>query len=189
MTITSAPPSRATSGRARHSGRAIEQNGDIYLGKYAGWYSVRQEAYFDEAETTVGADDIRREPLGSPVEWAEEETYFFRLSAYQDKLLALYAKSPDFVAAARAPQRSCEFRQRRPEGPFDLANDVRLGHQGAGRPMHVMYVWVDALTNYITGAGFPDVESDPNSGVTGRPICTSSARISSASTPCTGRHS
>ncbi len=57
---------------------AIEQNGDIYLGKYAGWYSVRQEAYFDEAETTVGSDGIRREPLGSPVEWAEEETYFFR---------------------------------------------------------------------------------------------------------------
>ena len=57
--------------------RAIEKNGDIYLGKYAGWYSVRQEAYFDEAETTVGDDGVRREPLGSPVEWAEEESYFF----------------------------------------------------------------------------------------------------------------
>ena len=77
--------------------RAIEKNGDIYLDKYAGWYSVRQEAYFDEAETTVGDDGIRREPLGSPVEWTEEETYFFRLSAYQDKLLDLYARVPDFV--------------------------------------------------------------------------------------------
>ena len=84
--------------------RAIEKNGDIYLGKYAGWYSVRQEAYFDEAETTVGADGIRREPLGSPVEWAEEETYFFRLSAYQDKLLALYATYARLRAAARAAQ-------------------------------------------------------------------------------------
>ena len=76
---------------------AIENNGDIYLDKYAGWYSVRQEAYFDEAETTVGSDGIRREPLGSPVEWTEEETYFFRLSAYQDRLLQLYAAVPDFV--------------------------------------------------------------------------------------------
>ena len=75
----------------------MQKNGDIYLGKYAGWYSVRQEAYYAEAETTVGEDGVRRGPQGSPVEWAEEETYFFRLSAYQDKLLALYASVPDFV--------------------------------------------------------------------------------------------
>ena len=69
-----------------------EKNGDIYIDNYAGWYSVREEAYYDEEETTVGDDGVRREPLGSPVEWVEEETYFFRLSAYQDKLLALYAE-------------------------------------------------------------------------------------------------
>ena len=68
--------------------RRMEKAGDIYLGKYAGWYSVRQEAYFDEKETTLGPDGVRREPLGSPVEWTEEETYFFRLSAFQERLLA-----------------------------------------------------------------------------------------------------
>ena len=64
--------------------RRMERAGDIYLGKYAGWYSVRQEAYFDESETTLDADGVRREPLGSPVEWVEEESYFFRLSTFQD---------------------------------------------------------------------------------------------------------
>src|SRR5690349_14396897 len=77
--------------------RRMEKSGDIYLGKYAGWYSVRQEAYFDEKETTLGSDGVRREPLGSPVEWVEEETYFFRLSAYQDRLLDLYRRVPDFI--------------------------------------------------------------------------------------------
>ncbi len=72
-------------------------NGDIYLDRYSGWYSVRQEAYFDEKETTVGDDGVRREPLGSPVEWNEEETYFFRLSVYQHRLLALYESNPEFV--------------------------------------------------------------------------------------------
>ena len=72
-------------------------NGDIYLDRYSGWYSVRQEAYFDEAETVLGEDGVRREPLGSPVTWNEEESYFFRLSAYQDRLLALYEERPDFV--------------------------------------------------------------------------------------------
>ena len=59
--------------------RRMEANGDIYLDTYGGWYSVRQEAYFDEDETVVGEDGIRREPLGSEVEWVEEESYFFRL--------------------------------------------------------------------------------------------------------------
>ena len=74
--------------------RRMERHGDIYLDRYTGWYSVRQEAYFDEKETTLGDDGVRREPLGSPVEWVEEESYFFRLSAYQDRLLALYEEHP-----------------------------------------------------------------------------------------------
>ena len=77
--------------------RRMEKAGDIYLGKYTGWYSVRQEAFFDAKETVLGPDGIRREPLGSPVEWTEEETYFFRLSAYQDRLLAHYEAHPDFI--------------------------------------------------------------------------------------------
>jgi len=140
--------------------RAIEKNGDIYLGKYAGWYSVRQEAYFDEAETTVGADGIRREPLGSPVEWAEEETYFFRLSAYQDKLLALYANVPDFVLPRERLNEVASFVK---GGLKDLSvsrTTFDWGIKVPGAPSHVMYVWMDALTNYITAAGYPDVESN-----------------------------
>ena len=150
----------------RHEGacqvlwRAIEKNGDIYLGKYAGWYSVRQEAYFDEAETTVGDDGIRREPLGSPVEWAEEETYFFRLSAYQDKLLALYADVPDFVLPRERLNEVASFVR---GGLKDLSvsrTTFDWGIKVPDAPSHVMYVWMDALTNYITAAGYPDVESD-----------------------------
>ncbi len=138
--------------------RAIEKNGDIYLGKYAGWYSVRQEAYFDEAETTVGVDGIRREPLGSPVEWAEEETYFFRLSAYQDKLLALYANVPDFVLPRERLNEVASFVR---GGLKDLSvsrTTFDWGIKVPDAPSHVMYVWMDALTNYITAAGYPDVE-------------------------------
>lgn len=138
--------------------RAIENNGDIYLGKYAGWYSVRQEAYFDETETTVDADGVRREPLGSPVEWTEEETYFFRLSAYQDKLLDLYARVPDFVLPRERLNEVASFVR---GGLQDLSvsrTTFDWGIKVPGSPSHVMYVWLDALTNYITAAGYPDLE-------------------------------
>jgi methionyl-tRNA synthetase len=75
----------------------MQQNGDIYIDVYSGWYSVRDEAYYAEEETVVGEDNVRRGPQGSPVEWVEEKSYFFRLSAYQDKLLALYNDQPDFI--------------------------------------------------------------------------------------------
>jgi methionyl-tRNA synthetase len=138
---------------------ALEKNGDIYLDKYAGWYSVRQEAYFDEAETSVGADGIRREPLGSPVEWTEEETYFFRLSAYQDRLLDLYARVPDFVLPRERLNEVASFVK---GGLQDLSvsrTTFDWGIKVPGAPGHVMYVWIDALTNYITAAGYPDVAS------------------------------
>jgi methionyl-tRNA synthetase len=139
--------------------RAIENNGDIYLGKYAGWYSVRQEAYFDEAETILGTDGIRREPLGSPVEWTEEETYFFRLSAYQDRLLDLYARIPDFVLPRERLNEVASFVR---GGLQDLSvsrTTFDWGIKVPGAPAHVMYVWLDALTNYITAAGYPEVDS------------------------------
>jgi methionyl-tRNA synthetase len=138
---------------------AIEKNGDIYLGKYAGWYSVRQEAYFDESETTIGADGVRHEPLGSPVEWTEEETYFFRLSAYQDKLLALYERAPDFVLPRERYNEVVSFVK---GGLQDLSvsrTTFDWGVKVPGAPNHVMYVWMDALTNYITAVGYPDTES------------------------------
>jgi len=139
---------------------AMAANGDIYLDSYAGWYSVRQEAYFDEKETTVGDDGIRREPLGSPVEWNEEQTYFFRLSAYQDRLLAHYEANPDFILP---PERRNEIISFVKSGLRDLSisrSTFNWGVPVPGDDRHVMYVWVDALTNYITGAGYPDESAD-----------------------------
>jgi methionyl-tRNA synthetase len=135
-------------------------SGDIYLDRYSGWYSVRQEAYFDEKETTVGEDGIRREPLGSPVEWNEEETYFFRLSAYQDRLLALYEREPDFVGPSERRNEVMSFVR---SGLKDLSISRTTFDWGVpvpGNPKHVMYVWVDALTNYITAAGYPDENNE-----------------------------
>jgi methionyl-tRNA synthetase len=142
--------------------RRMERNGDIYLAKYAGWYSVRQEAYFEEKETTLGSDGVRREPLGSPVAWTEEDTYFFRLSAYRDRLLAHYQKHPEFILP---PERCNEVTSFVKAGLQDLSVSrttldwgVKVPGQQltGGAPVHVMYVWVDALINYVTGAGFPD---------------------------------
>jgi methionyl-tRNA synthetase len=136
--------------------KRMADNGDIYLDRYSGWYSVRQEAYFDEKETTVGDDGVRREPLGSPVEWTEEESYFFRLSAYQDRLLALYEQSPEFVGPADRRNEIISFVK---SGLKDLSISRTTFNWGVpvpGDDKHVMYVWVDALTNYITAAGYPD---------------------------------
>jgi methionyl-tRNA synthetase len=136
-------------------------NGDIYLDSYAGWYSVRDEAYYAEDETVLGDDNVRRGPQGTPVEWVEEESYFFKLSAYQDKLLALYASQPDFIGPDSRKNEVVSFVK---GGLRDLSisrTTFDWGVKVPGHPQHVMYVWVDALTNYITGVGFPD-ESDPN---------------------------
>jgi methionyl-tRNA synthetase len=135
------------------------QNGDIFLKKYAGWYSVRDEAFYAEKETTLGPDGVRLGPQGTPVEWFEEDTFFFRLSAYQDKLLAYYEKHPDFILP---PERRNEVVSFVKGGLEDLSvsrTTLDWGIPVPGVPEHVMYVWVDALTNYITGVGFPDENS------------------------------
>ncbi len=140
--------------------RRMEKAGDIYLAKYAGWYSVRDEAYYAESETTVGEDGVRRGPQGTPVEWTEEESYFFRLSAYQDRLLAHYDAHPDFILP---PERRNEVASFVKGGLEDLSisrTTLDWGIPVPGNPRHVMYVWVDALTNYITAVGFPD-EGNP----------------------------
>jgi methionyl-tRNA synthetase len=131
----------------------MEANGDIYLATYKGWYSVRQEAYFEPDETTVGDDGVRREPLGSPVEWTEEETYFFKLSAYGDKLLAYYKANPDCILPVERRNEIVSFVE---GGLKDLAisrGSLDWGIKVPGNPKHVMYVWVDALNNYITATG------------------------------------
>jgi methionyl-tRNA synthetase len=141
--------------------RRMAANGDIYLDRYAGWYSVRDEAYYAEDETTLGGDNVRRGPQGSPVEWVEENSYFFRLSAYQDRLLALYKSQPDFIGPDSRRNEVISFVK---GGLRDLSisrTTFDWGVKVPNDPEHVMYVWVDALTNYITGVGFPD-ETDPN---------------------------
>ncbi len=138
----------------------MQAAGDIYLDTYAGWYSVRDEAFYGEGETTVGDDGVRRGPQGSPVEWVEEESYFFRLSAYQEKLLAHYDAHPDYIGPDERRNEVVSFVK---SGLRDLSISRTTFDWGVpvpGDPRHVMYVWVDALTNYITGAGFPDVEGE-----------------------------
>ncbi|MEH2546687.1 methionyl-tRNA synthetase [Bradyrhizobium sp. AZCC 2262] len=139
----------------------MQQNGDIYIDTYAGWYSVRDEAYYAEEETVLGDDNVRRGPQGSPVEWVEEKSYFFKLSAYQDRLLALYESQPDFIGPDSRRNEVISFVK---GGLKDLSisrTTFDWGVKVPNDPEHVMYVWVDALTNYITGVGFPD-ESDSN---------------------------
>jgi methionyl-tRNA synthetase len=141
--------------------RRMLANGDIYVDTYAGWYSVRDEAYYAEEETVVGEDNVRRGPQGTPVEWVEEKSYFFRLSAYQDRLLALYESQPDFIGPDSRRNEVTSFVR---GGLKDLSisrTTFDWGVKVPDDPEHVMYVWVDALTNYITGVGFPD-ESDRN---------------------------
>ncbi|WP_082641474.1 methionine--tRNA ligase [Bradyrhizobium yuanmingense] len=141
--------------------RRMEANGDIYADTYSGWYSVRDEAYYAEDETRVNDDGVRLGPQGTPVEWVDEKSYFFRLSEYQDKLLKLYADQPDFIGPDSRKNEVVSFVK---GGLRDLSisrTTFDWGVKVPGDEEHVMYVWVDALTNYITGVGFPD-ESDKN---------------------------
>ncbi len=128
-------------------------NGDIYLGGYKGWYSVRDEAFYGEGETKVLDGGVRVGPQGSPVEWTEEETYFFRLSAYQDRLIKHYEDNPDFILP---PERRNEVMSFVKGGLADLSvsrTSFAWGIKVPGADDHVMYVWVDALNNYVTATG------------------------------------
>ena len=138
----------------------MEATGDIYLGNYEGWYSVRDEAYYAASETQLGSDGVRVGPQGTPVEWTEEKTYFFKLSAYGEKLLAHYRAHPDFILPETRKNEIVSFVK---SGLDDLSisrTTLTWGVPVPGAPGHVMYVWVDALTNYLTGIGYPDVKSD-----------------------------
>ena len=120
---------------------------------------MRDEAYYDEQETRLNDKGERVGPQGTPVEWVEEESYFFRLSAYQDKLLDLYARHPDFVLPKERLNEVASFVK---GGLQDLSvsrTTFDWGVKVPGNPKHIMYVWVDALTNYITAVDYPDTDS------------------------------
>jgi methionyl-tRNA synthetase len=155
---------RTTEERHHKASQAIWQRmqdaGDIYKDSYAGWYSVRDEAYYGDEETHLKDDGVRFGPHGTPVEWVEEESYFFRLSAFQDRLLKHYTDNPSFIGPDERRNEVMKFVE---GGLKDLSisrTTFNWGIKVPGDDAHVMYVWVDALTNYITGLGFPD-ESDP----------------------------
>ncbi|MEO1749606.1 MAG: methionine--tRNA ligase, partial [Pseudomonadota bacterium] len=151
---------RTTEERHHKACQAIWQrmadNGDIYKDAYAGWYSVRDEAYYDEDEIEVRDDGVRYGPQGTPVEWVEEESYFFKLSAYSDRLLKLYEENPGFIGPDSRKNEIVSFVKR---GLKDLSvsrTTFDWGVKVPGDEKHVMYVWVDALTNYITATGWPE---------------------------------
>lgn len=140
--------------------QAMAANGDLYLDRYEGWYSVRDEAFYEEKELTEGEGGVKLSPQGTPVEWTAEQTWFFRLSKYQQPLLDLYAAQPDFIRPERARNEIVKFVE---GGLVDLSisrTSFDWGVPVPDSPGHVMYVWVDALTNYLTGIGYPDKNSD-----------------------------
>ena len=136
--------------------QAMAEQGDLYLGRYEGWYSVRDEAYYGEEELVVAETGEKLSPQGTLVEWTVEESWFFRLSAYQEKLLAFYEANPDFI---RPETRRNEVLRFVEGGLADLSisrTSFDWGVKVPGSANHVMYVWLDALTNYLTGLGYPD---------------------------------
>jgi methionyl-tRNA synthetase len=140
--------------------RRMAANGDIYLGAYEGWYSLRDEAYYGDDEIVTGPSGEKLAPTGSPVEWVREPSYFFKLSAYQDRLIALYESHPGFIAPSARRNEVMSFVR---GGLRDLSisrSSFKWGIPVPGDPDHVMYVWLDALTNYITALGWPDTSTE-----------------------------
>jgi methionyl-tRNA synthetase len=138
--------------------RRMKANGDIYLDEYEGWYSVRDEAYYAEKELTMKVGQ-RLSPQGTAVEWVKEQNYKFKLSAYEDRLLELYENPSNFIGPESRKNEITSFVK---GGLQDISISRTAFSWGVPVPdddKHVMYVWVDALTNYLTGAGFPDEKS------------------------------
>ena len=135
---------------------AMEEAGDLYLDRYEGWYSVRDEAYYEPDELQSAEDGSKLSPQGTPVEWTVEESWFFRLSKYQQPLLDHYAANPDFIMPESRRNEVVRFVE---GGLKDLSisrTSFDWGVPVPGSDSHVMYVWLDALTNYLTGLGYPD---------------------------------
>ncbi len=146
--------------------RRLEAAGQIYLGAYEGWYAIRDEAFYGEDELIAGPNGSKLAPSGATVEWVREPSYFFRLSEWQDRLLAFYEAHPDFIAPQARRNEVLSFVR---GGLNDLSisrttfrwgvkvpRSDDMGDQVPGDPAHIMYVWLDALTNYLSACGFPD---------------------------------
>jgi methionyl-tRNA synthetase len=146
--------------RAMAATKSPKGRDNIYLEKYGGWYAVRDEAFYGEDELTTGPDGKKRAPSGAEVEWVEEPSYFFRLSDWQETLLNFYEANPDFIGPASRRNEVISFVKR---GLDDLSisrTTFAWGVPVPDAPGHIMYVWVDALTNYITAVGYPDTKCE-----------------------------
>ena len=156
---------RTTEPRHKASAQALwkklQESGAIYLGKYEGWYAVRDEAFYDEDETTVKPDGTRVAiASGAEVEWVVEPSYFFKLSAFQDRLLAYYEENPGFIAPQAKRNEILSFVR---SGLHDLSvsrTSFSWGIPVPGDEKHVMYVWLDALQNYLTACGYPEMTGE-----------------------------
>ncbi len=155
---------RTTDARHKEGVTALWQRlveaGAIYLGHYEGWYAVRDEDFYSADETTVLADGTRVAPTGAPVEWVREPNYLFRLSDYTDRLLAHYTENPDFIGPASKRNEMLSFIR---GGLRDLSvsrANFAWGIPVPGDDHQVMYVWLDALANYITAMGYPDTNNE-----------------------------
>jgi methionyl-tRNA synthetase len=155
---------RTTEPRHKQAAQALwkrlEAAGAIYLGAYEGWYAVRDEAFYDEEELVTGPDGSKKAPSGAPVEWVVEPSYFFKLSEFQDRLLAYYEANPGFIAPAAKRNEILSFVR---GGLNDLSisrTSFSWGIPVPGDEKHVMYVWLDALVNYLTAAGYPDESAE-----------------------------
>ena len=139
---------------------ALQENGHIYLGTYNGWYAVRDEAFYAEDELTDGPDGKKIAPSGAECEWVEEPSYFFDLSKWQEPLLKFYDENPDFIAPTSRRNEVISFVK---GGMHDLSvsrTSFKWGIDVPGDEDHIMYVWLDALTNYITAMDYPDQEAE-----------------------------
>lgn len=140
--------------------KKLEEAGDIYLDNYGGWYAVRDEAFYGEDELTKNEEGKRIAPSGAEVEWVEEPSYFFKLSAWGERLLAFYDANPDFILPESRRNEVISFVK---GGLNDLSvsrTTFKWGVPVPGDDAHIMYVWLDALTNYITAIGYPETESE-----------------------------
>jgi len=154
---------RTTEQRHHDSVKAIwnklVESGDIYLSKYAGWYSVSDEAYYTEDEIFTKGKKKFAKSSGSIVDWFEEESYFFKLSSWQEKLLDHYKNNPNFILPK---SRNNEITQFVKTGLNDLSvsrTSFKWGVKVPNNDKHIVYVWLDALTNYISALNFPDINS------------------------------
>ncbi|GAJ29380.1 methionine--tRNA ligase [Acidomonas methanolica] len=152
---------RTTEPRHKRAAQALwEQvaaNGYIYLDAYEGWYALRDESFYGEEELVIRPDGTKVAPTGAPVEWVREPSYFFRLSALEERLLAFYEAHPHFIGPEARRREITSFVK---GGLRDLSisrTSFKWGIPVPNDPGHVMYVWFDALTNYLSALGYPDM--------------------------------